>query len=222
MAVLTPEQVQQYERQSYLLVSGLIPIQVVENAERILWRLLEASPHYPASWKEIASHQTFDSAELIACYTPAMLAAAVQLSGEAPEIVQAPKRAYAINVFPDPGLWRFPAPHIDHAVKAHGRKVFPRAFGIAAMTFLSDVPRHGGGPVVWPGAHQLLEGLAICEPERFTTMWALQEELMCLRLGSPIELTPRRGDVLFYSYLCVHAAGQNVSNRPRLALSAKW
>ena len=222
MSVLTAEQARQYAAQSYLLVSGLIPEEVAERAETALWGLLQARPDDPASWPERTAHQAFESPELVACYTSAMMGAAAQLAGEAIETMQAPKRAYAINVFPTPGEWQWPHPHIDHAIKEHGHKTFPRAFRIAAMTFLSDVPPHGGGTVVWPGSHALLERLALSDPARFQTMWALNQELAHVALGDPVELTPRRGDVLFYSYLCAHAGSQNVSDRPRLALNAKW
>jgi hypothetical protein len=222
MAVLTEEQAQQYMAQSYLLVSGLIPEEVAARAEAALWRLLQAKPDDPASWTGKAEHQSFDSLELAACYTGAMLGAAAQLAEDAPETVQAPKRPYAIDVFPTPGEWHWPHPHVDHAIKEHGHKTFPRAFRIAAMTFLSDVPRHGGGTVVWPGSHRLLEQLALSDPARFETMWALNQELTRLELADPVELTPKRGDVLFYSYLCAHAGSQNVSDQPRLALNAKW
>ena len=222
MMVLTTEQVQQYAAQSYLLVSGLIPADTAKSAEKALWNLLQARPDDPATWAGKAGHQAFDSPELAACYTAAILGAAAQLSGEALETVQAPKRPYAINVFPTPGEWHWPHPHIDHAIKEHGHKTFPRAFRIAAMTFLSDVPRHGGGTVVWPGSHALLERLALSDPARFETMWALNNELPRVPLADPVEVTPRRGDVLFYSYLCAHAGSQNTSDRPRLALNAKW
>ncbi len=222
LSVLTAEQARQYAAQSFLLVSGLIPEEVAESAEAALWRLLEARPDDPATWAQKAGHQAFDSSELSACYTSAMLGAAAQLAGEAPEAIQAPKRPYAINVFPTPGEWHWPPPHIDHAIKEHGHKTFPRAFRIAAMTFLSDVPPHGGGTVVWPGSHALLERLALSDPARFELMWALNQELPQLDLGDPVEMTPRRGDVLFYSYLCAHAGSRNVSDRPRLALNAKW
>jgi hypothetical protein len=224
MSVLTEMQTNQYADQSYLLVSGLIPPDVAANAESAMWRLLEADPDDPASWtRGKSAHQVFDSPELLACYTPSMLEAAVWLAGDPPDSVAAPRRAYAINVFPTSGVWNWPRPHIDHAIKEHGHKTFPRAFRVAAMTFLSDVARHGGGTVVWPGSHAVLERLAKSDPARFETMWALNQELMAgMALSEPVELTPKRGDVLFYSYLCAHAGSQNTSGRPRLALNAKW
>ena len=223
MTALSDEQIGHYNAQSYLLVSGLIPPSVSSAAETAMWRLLEASPDDPASWTgRQGAHQVFDSPELLACYTPAMLDAARTLAGEPNDPIPAPQRAYAINVFPTEEAWQWPKPHIDHAIMEHGHKTFPRAFRIAAMTFLSDVPPHGGGTVVWPGSHAVLERLARSDPARFETMWALNQELANAPLSDPVELTPRRGDVLFYSCLCAHAGSQNTSGRPRLALNAKW
>ena len=188
-----------------------------------MWRLLGLSATDPDSWAQLKSaHQVFESAEHVACYTPMMLAAAAQLSGDPPDTIHAPERAYAINVFPTDDAWHWPTPHIDHAIKEHGHRTFPRAFRIAAMTFVSDVTQHGGGTVVWPGSHVAIERLAQSDPVRFEMMWALNQQLSQLKLADPVEVTPKRGDVLFYSYLCAHAGSQNTSPRPRLALNAKW
>ena len=53
-------------------------------------------------------------------------------------------------------------------------------------------------------------------------MWTLNQELGILELEPPVELTPRRGDALFYHYLCAHAGSMNTSDRPRFALNMKW
>jgi hypothetical protein len=206
-----------------LLASGLIPEPVAADAEAAMWRLLGALPDDPASWANASgAHQVYEDAALLACYTPEMLAASEALAGEAPGTLRAPTRAYAINVFPQEGEWRWPHAHIDHAIKEHGHRVFPRAFRLAAMTYLSDVPPHGGGTVVWPGSHRKLEELARSDPARYEMMWALNQDIGRPDLGDPVELTPRRGDVLFYHYLCAHAGSKNTSDRPRLALNMKW
>ncbi len=223
MSVLTEAMAHEYVAQSYLLVSGLIPEEVAAAAEAAMWQLLNDSPDDAASWEQVRrAHQSYDSPELRACHTPSFLAAAAQLSGDPLETIGVPKRAYAINVFPSSGEWKWPRPHIDHAIKEHLHKTFPRAFRIATITFLSDVPPHGGGTVVWPGSHAVLERLAKSDPERFEMMWTLNHELPHVTLADPVELTPKRGDVLFYSYLCAHAGSQNTSDRPRLALNTKW
>lgn len=223
MSVLTAEQRRMYEEQGYLLASGLIPEEIAQAGEAAMWRALQADPADPATWTSIASrHTTFDAPALVACYTPEVLAAAAELGGEAPESYRAPNRGYAINVFPQQDAWSWPQPHIDHAIKEHGHKTFPRAFRLASMLFLHTVAPHGGGTVVWPGSHRKLEALAKSDPTRYELMWTLNQDLKSIDLGAPRELTPQRGDVLFYHYLCAHAGSKNVSDRPRLAMNMKW
>jgi ectoine hydroxylase-related dioxygenase (phytanoyl-CoA dioxygenase family) len=221
--MLTAEQRRAYDEQGYLLVSELIPPETAAAAEAAMWRLIGASPDDPASWSELPrGHASFENPELVACYTPEYRSVAALLAGDDPAIFQAPRRGYAINVFPQAGSWVWPRPHIDHAIKEHGHRTFPRAFRIAAMTFLNDVPPHGGGTVVWPASHQKIEALARSDPERYELMWTLGQALRELDLGEPVETTPRRGDVLFYHYLCAHAGSMNTSERPRLAMNMKW
>jgi Phytanoyl-CoA dioxygenase (PhyH) len=221
--MLTPDQQQAYAKDGYLLVSGLIPEEKAAAAERTIWRLLGVQPDDPASWADLPrGHQTWEDPGLLDCYTRDYLAAAAQLSGDDPDSFGPPRRAYAINVFPREGVWEWPRPHIDHAIKEHGHRTFPRAFRIAAMTYLSDVAPHGGGTVVWPGSHRRIEALARRDPERYEMMWTLGQALREIDLGEPLELTPRRGDVLFYHYLCAHAGSSNITHRPRLAMNMKW
>ncbi len=197
---LTEEQKSQYAEQGFVLVPGLIGPSVVSEAVAALWRHLDADPADPASWARIANaHRSFDDPALLACYTPDLLAAAADLAGDDPATVRAAKGAYAINIFPQPGEWTWPHPHIDHSIREHGHHVFPRAFRVAGMAFLSDVPPHGAGTVVWPGSHKKLEALAQSDPVRYETMWALNQDLDRVDLGAPVETTPRAGDVLFYS-----------------------
>jgi hypothetical protein len=221
--MLTHEQELEYHQTGYLLVSGLIPPETAAAAAAAMWRLSGASPTDPASWANLPrGHGSFDCPELVACYTPEYLAASARLAGDDPATFRPPRNGYAINIFPQAGEWTWPAPHIDHAIKEHGYKTFPRAFRIAAMTFLNDVPPHGAGTVVWPGSHRHLEALARSDPQRYELMWSLNQALKELDLGPPVELTPRRGDVLFYHYLCAHAGSMNTSNRPRFAMNMKW
>ena len=223
MAVLTAEQHRQYAEQGYLLASGLISEEIALAGEAAMWRAIHADPEDPATWAHVSSrHSSFDDPQLVACYTPEILAAAAELGGEEPANYHAPKQGYAINVFPQPGEWTWPQPHIDHAIKEPGHKTFPRAFRLASMLFLHDVPVHGGGTVVWPGSHRKLEALAQSDPAHYELMWTLNQELPRANLGDPIELTPKRGAILFYHYLCAHAGSKNISSRPRLAMNLKW
>jgi Phytanoyl-CoA dioxygenase (PhyH) len=227
--MLSREQHRSYQEQGFLLVSGVIPADVAGAGDAAMWSLLGVTPSDPAAWAGVAKgHHVFDSPELLACYTPAFLEAAADLAGgertgpPPPSSFPPPTRAYCINVFPTASAWEWPRPHIDHAIREHGHKTFPRAFRIAAMTFLHDVAPHGGGTVVWPGSHRRIEALARSDPEKYEFMWALGQELRQREIGEPLELTPKRGDVLFYHYLCAHAGSPNTRDRPRFAMNMKW
>ena len=87
------------------------------------------------------------------------------------------------------------------------------------MTFLNDVPPYGGGTVVCPGSPGRLEQFAQSDPGQYDLMWSLNRALSEVELGEPVELTHRRGEGLFYRYLCAHVVSMNVSDQPCLALN---
>ena len=215
MGILSYAQVDEYRKQGFLHISGLIPDRISLAAHDRLMEMLSAG--------EVSTgHGSFREPALVACYTETVLAAAAELTGEGISSFQKPESAYVINSLPSPGPWEWPQPHIDHAIKADGHKTFPRAFRIAMMTYLSDVAPHGGGTVVWPGSHRNLLELAESDPLRYEYMGVLNQDLEQVDLGDPIELTARRGDVLFYDTLCAHAGSKNVTDRPRLAMNRTW
>ncbi|MCC6442507.1 MAG: phytanoyl-CoA dioxygenase family protein [Armatimonadetes bacterium] len=223
MAAINEEQESFYREQGYVLVSGLIAPEIVKRAEVAMWQAMGLVTGDPSGWPRSGVPPVVSGEPVLtACYTPEMLAAAARLAGGDPQGFAPPASIYALNVFPQPGEWRWPGPHIDHAIREDGYRTFPRAFRIAAMTYLHDVPAHGGGTVVWPGSARKVEILARSDPERYETMWALNQDVARAGIGEPVELTPRQGDVLFYHYLCAHAGSMNTSGRPRLAFNMKW
>jgi hypothetical protein len=223
MSIITKEQKRSYDTNGYILISGLIAHEIVMKAAETMRGQLEIESGNIKSWEGLSSlHQIYEEPSLLACYTPAVCAAAATLAGDDAASFKPPLRAYTINVFPGKGHWSWQPPHIDHALKEHGYRVFPPPIRIAAMIYLSDVPQHGGGTMVWPGSHGKLESLAKSDPVRYGMMWMLKLEIEKLDLGSPVELTPRCGDVLFYHYLLAHSGSTNTSDRPRFALNMKW
>ncbi len=220
---LTPEQIESYREMGYLHLQGLIPDAVSKAAADAMWRVIQADPYDRSTWARAAketNHTGYTEPLLVACYTREFLCAAETLAED--RGFKAPDAAYVINVFPTASEWTWPSPHIDHAIEAHGHKTFPRAFRVATMTFLSDVEPRGGGTIVWPGSHKKIEALALSDPQRFEMMHVLNTNLDLAGIGEPLELTPRRGDVLMYHTLCAHSGSQNVTEHPRLAMNAKW
>ncbi|WP_395138173.1 hypothetical protein [Armatimonas sp.] len=43
-----------------------------------------------------------------------------------------------------------------------------------------------------------------------------------LDLGEGIQVEGKRGDVLFYHYLCAHSGSRNARDYPRFAIAHKW
>ena len=219
--MLSDEQVEAYERDGYVLVTGLITDEVAAAAADAVWAGMEAKPDDPGSWPERYA-ENHDQDAVVACYTQDFLQAAAQLSGDPVDTIRGPKGATAITIFPSEGDWTPPSPHIDHAIKEHGHKTFPRPFRVATMTFLSDVEEKGGGTAVWPGSPGQIEALARSDEAHYEYMWVLNQDLAKAGLGDPVVTQPKRGDVLFYSYLCAHAGSKNMTSQPRLALNYKW
>ena len=219
---LTRSQLDSYATDGYLLVSGLIPDPITSAGEAAMWQCMEANPNDPKTWQDGNYAQGHGHPTLCACYTPEFLSTAAALCGDPPPSVAAPEGALAINIFPSTTEWQLPPPHIDHAIKEHGHKTFPRPFRVATMTFLTSVDQRGGGTAVWPGSQRKIEDLARSDNEQYEYMWRLNQDLHRAELGEPVVLAPRRGDVLFYQYLCAHSGSTNTSSRPRLALNRKW
>ena len=50
MGALRKDQLLQYEREGYLLVSGLISHNISLRAEKAMWRIMEMDPNDPETW----------------------------------------------------------------------------------------------------------------------------------------------------------------------------
>ncbi len=222
-SILSDDQVRQFNREGYLLVSELIPDETCAQAEVAMWRCMGASRDSRESWTRLGPRpRVLRDPRLSACYTDEYLGVAAQLAGDDVASFLKPRTAYTVNVLPEMGEWQWGLPHVDHANKAARHRTFPRAFRVATMVYLNDVETHGGGTAVWPGSHRRMQALARSNRRKYRYMWALNLDVHTLELNPPVELTPRRGDILLYHYLCVHAGTTNLSQRPRLALRTVW
>ena len=220
--LLSSNQVDQYNQEGYLLMSGLIPNLISVKAEQEMWRCSDVKADEPETWTNGTTAANYLNDDIVACYTNEFITVAAQLAGDDPATYSKPEEAYSLNVFPSKEEWSWSGPHIDHSIKTDGYKTFPRAFRIAAMTYLSDVEEHSGGTIVWPRSHHRIWSLAKSNPTYYEYMWVLGNDIERADLGTPMELTPNRGDVLFYHFLCAHSGSKNVNSQPRFALNTKW
>jgi len=223
MAMPTPEQRRSFDDNGFLLVSGLIPEGVPAAARAALWKAVGADPGTCATWPERTVALGCDDPAVTGCFTNSMAEFVDVLSGEAAAGWTPPDAGFAIIAFPVPGPWTPQPPHIDHALPAHGHRVFPRPMRLASLLYLNDVAPCSGGTVVWPGSHKAILALAESDPERFALMTPLDVALRAeLSLGEGIEVGGKEGDVLFYHYLTAHSGSSNAGGDPRFALAYKW
>lgn len=222
MATLTDEQRSDFERDGFLLVSGLIPGDVSAKAEAAIWAAMGADPSDRSSWEGKPWNFGVSDPAALAVFTPALAEAVDELSGEPRPNEKPPTSAFALNVFPQPGEWSHHGPHIDHALEKDGFEVFPRPMRLASLFYLTDCQRNGATTIVWPGSHVKIEALAKSDPERFRLMATLNQALGELDLGKEIQVKGKRGDVLLYHYLCAHSGSKNARDYPRFAFAHKW
>ncbi len=149
----------------------------------------------------------------MACATPQYLKATAELIGE--DDVHPPEAVHTQNKVPVNEEWSLPRAHVDGIPKEHMHETFPGPYRIASLVFLSDVKHKGGGTAVFPGSHRKILTLAESDREKYKYLFHLNRDIPGLDLGDPIELTPKCGDVLFFTYLFGHNGTANVGGRPR-------
>jgi hypothetical protein len=213
---LPAHQVHAYETQGFVVVSGLIAETIIDQAASLLADLVRGEGGGP--------HITFyRNAELLACYTKEVCWAAAQLAGGGAGKPFPPPRAtstISVGVTAEP--WRWPHPHIDHSRREDEHRTFPPPYRIGCIIYLTEVPKHSGSTVIWPGSHRQLEALAASNVHQYEYMSILNRDLPTLTLENPIEVTAHPGDVFFHHYLCAHSGSVNNGSEPRLALNHKW
>ena len=72
---ISEAQIEQYDRDGYLLVSGLIPEDIAAKAEAAMWRCAGIDPNNPpSSWEHIQGGIClYNSADIVNCFTPQCL-----------------------------------------------------------------------------------------------------------------------------------------------------
>ncbi|MEM7133994.1 MAG: phytanoyl-CoA dioxygenase family protein [Chloroflexota bacterium] len=227
---LTTEQVNQYKRDGYLLVSNLFSGDIAEKAEAAMWRLMSMGRDDPQTWNQIPPEAEYNEArrivifngvtdpDLLACATPEYLFAVAQLVGEGAQTLHPPQAIHTQNLLPAQLEPSIPHAHVDGIPREHQHKTFPGPYRIASLVYLSDIEPGGGGTVVWPGSQKQIRALAESDREKYTYLYDLNKDILSLDLGEPIELLPKRGDVLFFQHLFGHNGTSNTGSKPRLMM----
>ena len=214
MRSLSAYELDQYTQEGFLLVSGLVDGKTVQSARRALLKHLPQASAAPF-------HAFVRDRAVAACFNKNVCAVAAQLAGVRKRF-SPPRTVYTVTAFPTAASWQWPPPHIDHSKQEDRHRTFPPPFRVGCLIYLSDVPTHAGGTIVWPGSHLKLQAAALARPDDYEFLTSLNRDIERLELQPPQEVTAMAGDVLFYHYLCAHAGSGNTGAEPRLALNHKW
>ena len=229
--MLTNDQIRQYHEQGYLLASGLIPESVAARAESAMWHLMEMDPVDPSTWSKVPKsadqyeekrgvviYNGVQNSDLMACATDDYLATVAQLLGEPIGSLHPPEAVHTQNLLQRDVEWKPPNPHVDGIPKEHMHRTFPGPYRITSLFYLSDVEHTGGGTCAWPGSQGKIRALAESDPVKYEHLYDLNKDIPDLDLGEPMELTPKRGDILFFQHLFGHNGSANVLPKPRFMM----
>ena len=172
---------------------------------------------------EVIFHGAQDP-DLMACATDDFFTAVAELLNEPIDSLHPPDAIFGLNLLGRPdNQWTMPKhPHIDGLNTKHAKlrpKTFPGPYRTTCLLYLSDIEPHGGGTCVWPGSHRKLRDLATSDPVKYEHLEDLNNDIKNqLDLKPGIELTPKRGDILFFQHLFGHNGSINTAVKPRFMM----
>ena len=227
--ILTAAQREQFIRDGYVRVSGLIPSDMVEATRVGLLARMGVYPDDPDTWAGKAMSTDPDAIAFTEpCRTPEIEAAASELVGPdfIPGVTYSPfldsqgvspavlRGFIPVLSFPQPGPPAFEPPttgyHIDGM---HAVTVWPIKFFLVVFAYLSDTADYGGATTVRPGSHrQVFEHWLRTGDSGNTTPPALD-------YAAPLPLPGQAGDVFFMHYLLVHSGSANHAAHIRVGLN---
>lgn len=233
--ILSQEQKEQFVRDGFVVVSGLIPDEIVASTRDNICKGMGVSLTDPQTWPE-APHALGDKVVEVTndCRTEKMDDAATELVGDlllrqmciSSVLDQQGKPPYVkgfipVLAFPRPGEKRFDAenhPGGYHVDGIHFVTLMPQKILLVALAYLTDTELYGGATVVRPGSHrQIFE------------YWAEKGELPTadnimadLDYTPPITVAGKAGDVIFMHHLMVHSGSANHDDHVRVAINANF
>jgi hypothetical protein len=228
---LSTDQIESYNQNGYLLASGLMSEAVSKRAETAMWKLMDMDPNDPVTWSRVPTQADEYSesrgvtifngvthSDLMACATDAYLTAVAQLLGEPGGSLHPPESVHTQNLLQRKSVQTTPNPHVDGIPKEHLHATFPGPYRITSLIYLSDVEPGGGGTFAWPRSHREIGRLAESDPVKYEYLYDLNKDIPSLDLGKGVELTPQRGDILFFKHLFGHNGSANTLAKPRFMM----
>ncbi|GIX06451.1 MAG: protein involved in biosynthesis of mitomycin antibiotics/polyketide fumonisin [Candidatus Poribacteria bacterium] len=216
---LSPEQIEFYHENGYLLVEGVFTPEEAaylrDEAHALIMRLMKYRPEGTkfggwGSVKEVTNLPT----ELLHCHNVQFHSAAFsrlivdpRLTDRVADLIGPNVQLHHTKLFIKPPEKGAPFPmHQDHPYFPHEKHTM-----MAAIVHFDDAPIEKGCVRVVPGSHKL--GPLPHIPEGGHHLPVDQYPI-----EEAVPLPAKAGDVLFFSYLTIHGSGINTSNEPRTTL----
>lgn len=213
---LTPEQIQFYHRNGYLLLKSVFTREEAqylrEEAHALIARLARVYSEHgiDATWGS-ARQVTQLPTQLLHCHNAQYHSAAFarvmldpRLTDRIADLIGENIQLHHTKLFIKPPEKGAPFPlHQDYPYFPHEKHTM-----LAAIVHLDDAPVEKGCVCVVPGSHRLGP-----LPHRAEGGWHLPLEQYPLESAVPIPA--EAGDVVVFSYLTVHGSGVNTSNEAR-------
>ena len=230
--ILSDEQKEQFVRDGYTVVRGLIPPDVVQKTREDLLQSLGADLTDESTWRR--GKETTDWAWgagylTEACRSERVEQVVAELAGpnflrgisyhtgknsvgrESEEHGYIPvltfplaSRAQQEKRFVEPQGW-----HVDGIA---GTDILPTVFMMVMLVYLTDVSSHGGATTVKPGSHRQLYEHWV--QNGMTPIWELNNQY-----APSLPIPGKAGDVIFFHYLLVHSGSDNFDDHIRVGLN---
>lgn len=234
--LLSPTQREQFIRDGYLVVSGLIPNEIVHQTRDAICASMNVSLTDSVTWPDASHNLGMDCVKAtLSCRTEAMddvaqaligpqlwremcLSSVLDKQGKSPYI----RGFIPVLVYPRAGEKRFDPTQYNstsyHVDGIHFVSLYPEKILLVALVYLTDTAEYGGATAVVPGSHrQIFEH------------WQARGELPTpenilegLDFAPPIAVPGRASDVIFMHHLTAHSGSTNHDDHVRVAINANF
>lgn len=219
--MLTDDQLREFGERGYLVVPSVVDGSFLAAADEEIDRVIAATPPPAGTTGKHFSFLPPDQlpAALAALTDSGALAAAEELTAPLPLSLILDHIQIALNIPPydhRPG-----GPHIDGHVRLDPEQEVPYSFTLLAGIFLSDETEIDQGSVwVWPASHLVHRDLF--HERGADILMTTGGHITMLpdppRLGMPVPVLGRRGDLLLAHFLLGHNTGGNLTTTTRRML----
>lgn len=230
MIKLTETQKEQFVREGYLMVSGLLPPKLVAETLSQLCSSMQIDPDNSSTWVDKPSFpsdkEVLDTT--VQARTAEFESVVEQLTGSdflrgvcfSPFLEWNHLPAECLGYIPvltyptagekklEPGSF-----HIDG-----GKYVttYPERYVLAVMAYLTDVNEYGGATAVLPGSHRQVFKRWLQDNHKPEEPFAVVPDL---KYSDPTAIVAKAGDVCFMHYLLVHSGSANHAETIRIGLN---